>query len=63
MTKAPLYDQAKAAITSSSEDLSMMTKFIIFGLIIAACYGYVRAHSPRRTPAGRHGAYEKGALP
>lgn len=48
----------------STEDLSLITKFGIFGIIVAACYAFVRSRSPRRTTlAGRHGAYEKGGLP
>ena len=48
----------------STEDLSYVTKFVILAVVVAACYAYVRAHSPRSTGrAGRHGAYEKGGLP
>lgn len=41
----------------STEGLSLMTKLIILGLILGACYAFIKANSPRRTPAGRHGAY------
>ena len=48
----------------STEDLSLLTKFGIFAVIVAACFAFVRSRSPRRTAlAGRHGAYEKGSLP
>lgn len=48
----------------STEDLSLVIKFGILGVIVAVCYAFVRSRSPRRTPmAGRHGAYEKGGLP
>ena len=48
----------------STEDLSLLTKFIILGVVVAVCYAFVRSRTPTRTTfAGRHGAYEKGALP
>lgn len=47
----------------STEDLSLFTKLIIFAVIVAGCFGFVKSRSPRRSPAGRHGAYEKGGLP
>ena len=47
----------------STEDLSLVTKFGILAVIVAACYAFVRSSAPRRTTmAGRHGAYEKGGL-
>jgi hypothetical protein len=47
----------------STEDLSLITKFGILAVVVAACYAFVRSRSPRRTAlAGRHGAYEKGGL-
>ena len=51
---------------TSSEDqgLSVVTKVVLFAIIVGVCFAYVKAHSPRRTSqAGRHGAYEKGGLP
>ena len=65
---APVPDQQAAPLSMpvdlSTEGLTLITKLICLALIVAVCYGYVRAHSPRRTgPAGRHGAYEKGGLP
>lgn len=48
----------------STQDLSLMTKLVLGAIIVAVCYAFVKAYSPRRTgPAGRHGAYEKGGLP
>ena len=63
----PAMDQQAAPLSIpvdlSTEGLSLMTKLICLAFVVAVCYGYVRAHSPRRTvPAGRHGAYEKGGL-
>ena len=60
-----LQDITAASIKDlSTEDLSLVTKFIIFGVIVAVCYAFVRSRTPTRTSfAGRHGAYEKGALP
>jgi len=60
-----LQDLTGASIKDlSTEDLSLVTKFIIFGVIVAVCYAFVRSRTPTRTAfAGRHGAYEKGALP
>ncbi|KAK5164096.1 Peptidyl-prolyl cis-trans isomerase B [Saxophila tyrrhenica] len=51
------------AVKLSNEPLSWTLKLFILALIVGACFAYVRVHTPRRTPAGRHGAYEKGALP
>jgi len=60
--KASLNDPLIAA--AGTENLSWTTRFVILALIVAACFAFVRANTPRRTgPAGRHGAYEKGALP
>lgn len=58
-------DNKAATLQSlSTEDLSLVTKFIILAVVVAACYAFVRSHGPRRTGlAGRHGAYEKGGLP
>ena len=57
--------QAKAVEDGelSSQDLSLVTKLIIFAFIVGGCYAFVKARTPRRTPAGRHGAYEKSGLP
>jgi hypothetical protein len=54
-------------VTPSSladEGLTWTTKLFFLALIVAACYGYVKMHTARRTgpPAGRHGAYVKGAV-
>jgi hypothetical protein len=52
------------AVKPSTGDLSWTMKFFVLALIVAACFVYVKMHSPRRTgPSGRHGAYEKGMLP
>lgn len=56
--------QVDSIISSpATENLSWLTKFILLALIVGACYAFVKSYSPRRTPAGRHGAYEKGGLP
>ena len=64
----PLNEDEDEEITTinalSTEDLSLVTKFAIFAVIVGACYAFVRSRTPRQTGfAGRHGAYEKGALP
>lgn len=66
--KTPLQDHASEVIAEfgehSEQGLSLLMKLGLGGLVLAACYGFVRAHSPRtsRVPAGRHGAYEKGGM-
>lgn len=64
--KTPLQDHASEVVAelgngASEEGLSLFMKLGLAGVIVAACYGFVRAHSPRssRVAAGRHGAYEK----
>lgn len=44
--------------------LGWFTKLSLASLILAACYGFVRAYRPRtsRMTAGRHGAYEKAGM-
>ena len=49
--------------TAAAEGLSLLMKLGLAGLILAACYGFVKANSPRRTAhAGRHGAYPEKIL-
>jgi hypothetical protein len=50
--------------SANDADLSLITKLAIAGVILAACYGFVRAYSPRKgnMQAGRHGAYEKAGI-
>ena len=45
----------------STEGLSLIMKLGLGGILVAACYAWVRAHSPRssKSNSGRHGAYEK----
>ena len=64
----PLHNHEEETIAElgdpSTLGLSIFTKLGVLGIIVAACYAFVRSHSPGRTsPAGRHGAYEKGGLP
>ncbi|KAK5124020.1 Peptidyl-prolyl cis-trans isomerase B [Meristemomyces frigidus] len=67
-SKSPLQDHASEVVAeladSSAQGLSLLMKLGLAGTILAACYGFVRAHSPRssRVPAGRHGTYEKGGI-
>ena len=63
--EATFQEQKGASLSDlSTADLSLVTKFGIFAVIVAACYAFVRSRGPRRVgPAGRHGAYEKGGLP
>jgi len=64
-TKSALQDHVGEVIAElgdpAAQGLSLYVKLGMGGLILAACYGWVRAHGPRagRVPAGRHGAYEK----
>ena len=49
--------------TASSQGLSLVTKLVLFAILVGVCFAYVKSHSPRSTQrAGRHGAYEKGGL-
>lgn len=60
-----VHDPVASIKDLSTDDLGLLTKMIIFVLIVAACYAFVKSRSPRRTPlAGRHGAYpsEKGGM-
>lgn len=61
--KTPLHDHEHEMVTElgeSQEGLSLLLKLGLVGLILALCYGWVRAHSPSSSaPAGRHGAYAK----
>lgn len=60
---ASLHEHSVTPAALGDEDLSFTTKLFVLALIVAACYAYVRMHSARRTgPAGRHGAYVKGAV-
>ena len=68
-SKTPLNDHESEVIAefgepASVEGLSLFMKLGLAGIILAACYAWVRAHNPRssRASAGRHGAYEKGGL-
>lgn len=49
---------------AAEEDLSLFVKLCIAAVILALCYAFVRAYSPRSrsTVAGRHGAYEKTGI-
>jgi len=59
-----LHEHTVAAPKLSDENLGWTAKLIILAVIVGVCFAYVKVHTPRRTgPAGRHGAYEKGALP
>lgn len=67
--KTPLHDHASEIIAEqgdpAQEGLSWVMKLGLIGVILAVCYGWIRAHSPHGSgsggsvPAGRHGAYEK----
>lgn len=65
--KSPLQDH-ESEIAAELEDtaaavagLSLLVKLGLAALLLAACYGWVRARSPKssRSNSGRHGAYEK----
>jgi len=64
-SKSPLNDHESEVIAEfgepSAEGLSLFMKLGLAGIILAACYAWIRVHSPRnsRVSAGRHGAYEK----
>lgn len=56
-------EKVKSVTAVPGEGLSIITKLALFGVIVGVCYAFVKAYSPRRSYAGRHGAYEKGGLP
>lgn len=62
--EAPHQEHFESPILSENQGLSVVTKLVLFAIIVGVCFAYIKAHSPRRTAqAGRHGAYEKGGLP
>jgi hypothetical protein len=68
-SKSRLNDHEGGAIEeldriAAEEDLSLFVKLCIAAVILALCYAFVRAYSPRgrSTVAGRHGAYEKTGI-
>ena len=61
-SKTPLNDhssemEADKLEKQSEEGLSLLAKFGFAGLLLAACYGWVRVNSPRGD--SRHGTYSK----
>lgn len=64
-SKSPLQDHESEIIAelgeTSSQGLGLFVKLGLGALLVAACYAWFRAHSPRpsKSNSGRHGAYEK----
>lgn len=66
-SKSPLHshaDEVEAELGQGSAGLSPLMKLGLAGLILAACYVWVRVYSSGGSStaaagAGRHGAYEK----
>lgn len=64
--KSPLQDHeseiaAELDQSAAAEGLSLLMKLGLGAVLIAGCYAWIRARSPRssRSNSGRHGAYEK----
>ena len=55
------FEKAVPQLDSTSEEgLSIVVKLCLAGVILAACYAFIKTCAPRRASvAGRSGAYEK----
>lgn len=61
--KDTIAKNAKIETPGADDGLSLFTKLFLGGLIVGACFVFVRLNTRRRAGfAGRHGAFPKGGI-